>query len=173
MHCVLHHPKIDCLPLPASLISQQTMLYSILYICTITSQPMNRVSAPVAPPSRTYRLQIDRLLVLHQSRSVMACKCISKLPRLRSPNSLDHGFQSHLQTRSTAASKCISELAQSRPPSASPNSLDHGLQVHLQTRSIMASKCISKLARLQLPSASPNSLNRGLQCISKFAQLRH
>jgi len=53
MHCVLHHPKIDCLLLPASLISQLTMLYSILYICTIPSQPMNRVSAPVTPPSGT------------------------------------------------------------------------------------------------------------------------
>jgi len=35
---VLHHPMIDCLPLPSqSLISWLTMRYSILYICTIAS----------------------------------------------------------------------------------------------------------------------------------------
>jgi len=139
---------------------------------------MIRVSAPVAPPSRTYRLQIDRLFVLLQSLSIMASKCISKLPRCRppsaSPNSLDRG----LQCRSITASNCISKLARSRPPSASPNSLDRGLQVylqsrsitaskvHLQCRSITASKCISKLARSRPPSASPKSLDYGLQSAS-------
>jgi hypothetical protein len=41
---VLHHPKIDSLPLPAShspLISWRTLMYSILYIPTITSLPVN------------------------------------------------------------------------------------------------------------------------------------
>jgi hypothetical protein len=104
---------------------------------------MKRVSAPGAP-------SIDCLPVLVQTRSIMACKCISKLARLRSPNSLDHGLQVYLQTRSITASKvhlqsrsitasnCISKVAPSRPPSVSPNSLDHGLQ-----------------------SASPNSLDHG------------
>jgi len=128
---------------------------------------MNRVSAAVVPRSWTYRLQIDRLLVLLQSRLIMASKCISKLTRSRPlsaiPHSLDHGLQVHLQTLSIAASKCISKLTQSQPPSASPKSLDHGFQLHLQTRSIAASKCISKLAQSQPPSASSNSLNPGLR----------
>ena len=85
-------------------------------------------------------LQIDSLQVLLQSRSIIACKCISKLAR------------SWLPTAS-------SEFTRSRPPSASPNSLDYGLQVS----TILASKCISKLARLRPPSASLGSLYRSLQ----------
>jgi len=124
------------------------------------------------PPSRTYRLQIDRLLVLHHSRSIMACKCISKLARLWSPNLLYHGVQLHLQTRLITASKSISELAPSQPPSASPNLLDHGLQVHLQARSIMASKCISKLAQLQPPVHLHTCSIAASNCISKLPRSR-
>ena len=132
------------------------MLYSILYICTITIEPMNRVSAPIAPPSQTtaylpnYRHEIDRLLVLLQCRSIMASKCISKLARSQPP--------SVSLTGTITPSKCISKLARLR----SPNTLDHGIQVNLPTRSITASQCISKLARLWSPSESPNSLDYGL-----------
>ena len=115
---------------------------------------------------------------------------ISKLARLRPPNSLDHT----LKARMILALKCIFKLAWSpyrsaslslldyglrvyvqicsitaskfarlQPPSASPHLLDHGLQVHIQTRSITTSKCISKLARSWPPSASPNLLNHSLQ----------
>jgi hypothetical protein len=124
------------------------MLYSIL---------SRRASLP------NYRLQIDRLQVLLQSRSITASKCISKLARSQPPsvslNSHDYG----LQVRTITASKCISKLARSQPSSVSLNSLDHGLQVQLQTRSITASKCITKLARLRLPSSHDHGLQVHLQ----------
>jgi len=108
---------------------------------------MNRVSAPGAPPIDC--LQIDHLQVLLQSRSIIACKCISKLARLQpqsaSLTSLDLGLQVHLQTQSITASKCISKLARSRPPSASPSSPNLGLQMHLKTRLITPSECISEV----------------------------
>jgi hypothetical protein len=124
---------------------------------------MNRFSAPVAPLSWTYHLQIgclqlDRLLVLLQSLLIMASKCISKLTRSRlpiaSPNLLDCGLHEHLQSCSITASNCISKLTGLRPPSASPNSLDRGLQVHLQTRSIMASESIREFSRSSCSSES-------------------
>jgi len=134
---------------------------------------MNRVSAPVSPPSQTtasrstaskYSSNLARswppsaspnsLDDSLQVRTLMASKCIS-------PNSLDHGLQVHLQTHSITASK----FPRLCPPSASPNSLDYGLQVH----TLIASKCIS-----------PNSYDYGVQvctimaseCISKFTQSR-
>ena len=89
---------------------------------------------------------MDRFEVLLQSRSIIGCKCISKLAQSRRPSaslsSLNLGLQLHLQPRSIVAWKCISQLAWSRLQSASPNSLDYVLQVHLSTRSIMASKFI-------------------------------
>jgi len=140
---------------------------------------MNRVAAPVVPPSQTT-----------PSRST-ASKYCSNFARSRppspSPNSLDHGLQLHiwvhlifalevhLQTRSIPASKCISELtwssvsnciskhARSRPPSASLSSLDVGLQAHLQTRSITASNCISEFTQSPSPSSSPHLLDPSLQ----------
>jgi len=81
-----------------------------------------------------YCLQIDCLLVLLESRSIMASKCISKLARSQplgvSLFSHDHGL--HVCT--ITAAKCISTLAWSR----SPNSLHRGLQGHLQTCLITA-----------------------------------
>jgi hypothetical protein len=111
---------------------------------------MNRASATVTPPSQNDLLQIDRRLVLHLSRSIMAPKCISKHTRLQSPNSLDHSLQVYLQSLSIMASLCISTLSQSPLSIASPNPLDRGLQ------------CISKLAQSRSPSASSNLLNHGL-----------
>jgi len=132
---------------------------------------MHRVSAPVAPPSRTYYLQIVRLRVLLQSGSTMAFKCISKLARSSARMCVSKPARStpsisastvHLQTPSIMASKSPSTLARSRPPSASPNSLDCGLEVHLQTRSIRASNCSSNLARRQPAGALPISLDHSL-----------
>jgi len=145
---------------------------------------MKTVSAPGVP-------SIDCLPVLVQTCSITACKCISKLARLLSPNWLGHSLQVYLQTRSITASKftrswppsasthlldhclqvdhcrlitpskCISKLAQCPPSSVSLNSPNYGLQVHLQSRSITPSNCISKLALSQPPSESPNSLKHG------------
>jgi len=54
IHNTLQHPKINCVPLPVSLSSlQQAILYSILYIPTITSGGINSVSAPITLPSVT------------------------------------------------------------------------------------------------------------------------
>jgi len=104
---------------------------------------MNRVSAPVAPPSWT------------TASWLTASKYSSNLARSWPPsaslNSLDHSRQVYLPTHSITASK----FTRSQPPSVSSNALDYGLQ----TRSIMAPKCMSKLARLWPPSASPNSVD--------------
>jgi len=85
--------------------------------------------------------------------------CISKLARLRPPNSLDRSLQVHLQTHLITASK----LARLRPQ----NSLDRGLQVHLQTCSITASKLLDRCLQVRTIKASkyisPNSLDHGLQ----------
>jgi len=79
------------------------------------SLSLRRASLP------NYRLQIDRLLVLLQSRSIMFSMCISKLTRSQPPsvslNCHDYG----LQVRIITASKCISKLTWSRLPKASPN----------------------------------------------------
>ena len=89
---------------------------------------------------------MDCFQVLLQSRSIIACKCISKLALSRPPSasmsSLDLGLHVGLQTPSTTASECISEFTQFWTPSASLGSLEHRLQVHLSTCSIMASKYI-------------------------------
>ncbi|MDT7679533.1 MAG: hypothetical protein QOD82_7435 [Pseudonocardiales bacterium] len=132
---------------------------------------MIRVSAPVAPPSRSTaslpidRRQIDHLQVHLQVHSITASMCISKFTRIPPPSSRDHSLQ------------CISKLARSPLLSASPNSFDRHLQVHFQSRSITASKiisklarpppprCISKFTRSRTPIASPSSLNRCLQVL--------
>jgi len=154
IHQVLHHPMIDFLPLPASLSSLGGPC------CTQLSTfprswvwPMNRVSAPGAPPFNR----------LPSTASKYSSNLPGSWPSSGSPNSLDYILQVHLQTCSITASKCISEFTWSRPPSVYPNSLDHGLQVHLQTRSITASKCISQFTRSRAPSASLNQLDHGLQ----------
>jgi len=141
---------------------------------------MKRVSAPVAPPSRNYRLHRGRLPFLLQLHLITASNCISKLAWSQPPsvsiNSHDYGLQVCMIT----ASRCISKLARSRPPSASPISLDHSIQVYLKTRTLTA----SKFAQSRPPSASPNPLGPVLQvhlsvhsvsvskCISKNAWLR-
>jgi len=102
-----------------SVISWQTMWYSITSIPTITTKPRNRVSAPVVPPFQT------TLSIL------TATKHSSNLawlyPPSASPNLIVHNFQMYLRTRTIMASK----FARSQPPSAFPNLLNHGCEVYL------------------------------------------
>jgi len=130
-----------------SLISRQTMLYSILYIPKIKSYPVNRVSGPIAPHSRTTasRLNASRLTASKSSSNTAWSK-----PPNTPPISLDHSLQVHLQTPCATASKCISQLVPAESLSPSPSSLDPG------------SMCISKHTLLRPHSASPYSLNHGI-----------
>jgi len=151
IHHILHHPKIDRVPLPASLSSLSKPCWT-----QFPTFPQLRVNQWIVSqvPSRLppkLRLHIDRLLVLLQPRLIMACKCISKLARSQPPSaslsSLEYSLQVNHQPCSIMASKCFSEVTRSRPPRASPHSFDSSLQVYLQTRSITASECISKFTR--------------------------
>jgi len=159
IHCVLHHPNIDCLPLPASLSSLGRPCCT--QFCTFLQLQANQsIESPLplrhppelpptdSPPPNTPPLSLNQGLQIHlYPHSITALKFISKLPRSwplsASPNSLDHNLQRYLQTRTFTASKNISKLARSWPPI----SHDHGLQVHLQTRSITASECMSMFTR--------------------------
>jgi hypothetical protein len=130
---------------------------------------MNRVSAPVTPPSRT---TTSRLITTNYSSNLAWSQ-----PPKASLNSLDHSLQVYLQTYTITTSKCIFKLPRSQPPSISTNSLDYGLQVcmimapsrylnlvdhslqaYWYTRSIAA----SKFARSRFPNASPNSHDQSL-----------
>jgi len=121
-------------PAPSQFLISRRMLYSTLYIPTIRSYPMNRVSAAVTPPSKLTTSKY--FFWLTRSR-----------PPSASSNTIDHSLQVHLSVYSISASKCISELSWSGPQSASLSSLDLGLQLHLQTGWITASHGISKLTR--------------------------
>jgi len=100
---------------------------------------MNRISAPVAPPSQT---TTSRLIA-----SMYSSHLTRSWPSSGSPNSLNYGLQVHLRFHTISDSKSISKLAQSRPTSASLIWLDLSLQVHLQTCVISASECISEFLR--------------------------
>jgi len=120
IHRVLHHPNIDCLPLPASLSSlgrpcctQFSTFPQLRVNQWIESQLPSCLPPALQPPDWP--------------------------PPSTAPNSLDHGLKVHLHTRSITASQYISEFTQYRSPIASPTSLDHGLKVNLQLRSITAS----------------------------------
>jgi len=182
IHCVLHHPSIDFLPLPASLSSPSRPCCTLFYTfpqlwvnkwmeSQLASRLPPELPPPDWPPPSTPPISLGHGLQVHlDTRSITASKCISKLGRFRPPNSLNHDLEVHLQTPSITASKCISNYARLRPPSAQ----DHGLQMYIQSRSITASKCIFKLARSQPPSVSLNSHDDGLQThsitASKFAR---
>jgi len=115
---------------------------------------MNRVSAPVAPPSWT------------TARRLATSKYSSNLtwswPPSSSPNSLNNNFQVHPQTHSITASKCISKLARSQPPMVSQNLHNYAIQVHLQTRPITAAEFTSKFTWSPPPGESPNKLDHHL-----------
>ena len=164
IHRILHHPKIDCLPLPASLsalsrpcCTQFSTFPRLRVKQWIESQLLSHLPPNLPPsdqlPPSTPRILIDHgLQVQLQTRSITASKCISEI--------LDLGLQMHLQTCSITASKCISEFH------------DLGLQVHLQTRSIMASKCISKHILSRPPSASLSYSISAFKCMSNHALSR-
>jgi len=144
IHQVQHHPKIDSLPLPASISSlggwcTQLSTFPQLQVNKwIETQLPSRLPANRPPPS-TPHISLDvrpasaspnslgHTLGVHLwVHLISASKCMSK--------SLDHGLPVHLQTRSITASQCISKPNQSRPPTAYLSSLDFGHQVHLQNR---------------------------------------
>ena len=157
------------------------------YVCILYWYSSIIIAAKRQPLTLDYNLKVYTL---------MASKCISKLNRLRPPNSLDRGLQVYLQSYWITPSKCISKLTRLRPSNSldhglyiptimgskyiSSNLLDHGLQVYRQTCWTMA----SKLAQSPPPSVSPNKLNYRLQvhlqtcsitaseCISKFTWLQ-
>jgi len=126
---------------------------------------MNWISAPRAPPIDC--LQHHHLHVLLQSRSIIACKCITKLIWTRRPSeslsSLDVGFPVQFLTCSITASQCITKYSQSWSSISYPNSLDYGLQLPHLVNNISACKWIFKLARSRPPIASPNWLDLSLQ----------
>ena len=138
IHHILYHPKIDFLPLPASLSAlsrpccTEFSTFPWLWVNQwIESRlplhyPSNR-PPPDRPPPSTPPISIDHGLQVHlQTCSIMASKCISEFNLI-------------------SASTCISKLAQSRPPSAS------------LSYTISASKCISKLTQSRPPSATLSS----------------
>jgi hypothetical protein len=150
-----HHPKINCLPLPAC-------LSSLLgpYFTQLSTFPRLRVNQC-----------IDAQLLSHIPPNGPRR---DRPPSSTPPISSDHGHEVHLQTRSITASKCISKLARARPLSASLSSTIIALKCISKLArlspacpfliyTISASKCISKFARSQPPSASPNSLDHCLQ----------
>jgi hypothetical protein len=120
-------PSIDCL--------------QVLFQCySMVASKFARSSLP----SSSSNLLIYSL----QTRSIMASKSISNLPRLWPPCLHDHGLQVY-----------ISKLTQLQPPRASPNLLDYSLQ----DRTTIASKCIHHLTESQSRSSSKGSLDCGLE----------
>jgi hypothetical protein len=126
------------------------IVYSTLYIPTITSQPKNGVSAAIAAPTRL-------------NASKYPSNLAQSLPQSPSLSSLGLDLQVHLKSPSITASECFSEFTPSRPPSAYQNSRDRGLPVHVQIRLITATKCIPEFTRSRPPTTSPYSLNHALQ----------
>ena len=131
---VLYHPKINCLPLPASVTSL------ISYLASLGGQCYPQLST--SPPFRPITWIKSQVPSYHHPDIPHA----DQPPTSPSPISIDHRLQVHLQSRSIL--DC--EFARLRPPSLHPNSLDYGLQVCM----IIATKCISKLAWIRPPSAS-------------------
>jgi len=71
-----------------SLISQQTIMYSIPHICTITTWPVNRALAPIAPPSWSTASRL--------SASQYTSNLAPSWPPGASPNLLNHSLQMYL-----------------------------------------------------------------------------
>ena len=192
IHNILHHPKIDCLPPPASLsafsgpcCTQFSTFPELLVNQWIESHLPLHMPPDLPPPDS-----------LPPDWPPSDQSPPDWLPPSTCPILIDHGLQVnlwahsisasvHLQTRSITASECMSQFIRSRPPSASseftpsrspssslssqsrsrsasPNSLDHGLRVHLWVHLISVSKWISEFTRCWSPSASPNLLDHSL-----------
>jgi len=149
IHWVLHTPctassQDPLSPAPSqSLISSRTLLYSTLFIPTITSWPMKTVSAAVPPPYQS--------TACRSTTSKYSFNLDWSSPPSASPNLLHHGLQVHLWVQLGLSLQVHLSVTPSRPPNASPNPLDHCLQVHLWA------------TRSRPPNASPNSLDYGLQ----------
>jgi len=158
IHRILHHSKMDSLPLPAS---------------------FSALSGPCCTEFSTFpQLQVNQWI-----ESQLPSQIPSDLPPPDSlpPDSLPPDWlppdwppsdqqppdllppSASLSSLDLSVSMCISKLAWARPPSAFLSSLDLSLQVFLQTCSITASKPISESTRAQSPSASTNMLDHGHQ----------
>jgi hypothetical protein len=142
---------------------------------------MNRVSAPVAPPSRSTASRLTASLYL----SNLACS----QPPSASPNSLNDNLQLYYNTHMIMASKFAQSWGQSASPSLHNHVLQHlwihsvkalqfipkltqplpqglhysSIQLHLQTHSITASICISQLAPWWPTSSHHHGLQAHLQ----------
>ena len=180
IHRLLHYPKINRLPLAASLsalsgpgCTQFSTFPQLRVKQWIESQlpshmppdlpapdplPPDSLHPNVSPNKLDYRFQ--QYLWVH---FISSSKCISKHAQSQSPSVSPKPVRLWPQVPTIIASKCISTLARSWSRSASLSSLDHFLQVYLQICLITASKCISKLTWSRPQSVSPNSPDYGLQ----------
>jgi len=141
IHWVLHTPctawsqdRLSPTPQPISHLSADHVVLSSLHLHNYESTNEYSLSSRCTSLPN-HRLQIDRLLVLLQPRSIMASKCISKLARSQPPSVSLKPLDYSLHVRTITASMCISNLARSWPPSASLNSLEYGLSVQLEVHS--------------------------------------
>ena len=172
IHRVLHHAKIDCLPLPASLSAlcelccTQFSTFPLLQVNQwIESRLPSHMPPDLPPPDSVPPNSLPPgWLPSDQSPP-------DKLPPSTPPILIYHPLQVYVPTCPITASKCIWKFTWSRPPSVSPNSLNHRLLVHLWIHSISASNWISKLAQSQSPIASLSSLNLSVsKWISEFTR---
>jgi len=150
LHRILHHPRIDCLALPASLwtlsgrcCTQFSTFPQLRVDEWIESKlpllmppdlpppdslppdwPPSDQSPPDQPHPSTCPILFDPGLQVHLwVHSISASVHRQTL--------LNLGIRVHLWVHSIPASKCISKLAPSWPPSSSLSSLDLSLQVYL------------------------------------------
>jgi hypothetical protein len=123
IHCELHHPIMDCLPLPAGLSSlgkpccTQFSTFPKLQVHQCIESQLPSCLPPELPPSHLP-------------------------PPITGPISLAHGLQVHLQSYSIMAPRWVSKLSRSKAPIISPNSIDYGLNVQM----IMTLTCISPIS---------------------------
>jgi hypothetical protein len=168
---VLHHPMIDCLPLPASVSAfsrpccTKFSTFSHLQVNQWIKFQLPSHMPTNLPPADSlpqYSLHPD-WLPPHwpPADQLNPDHPASSFP----PIMIGHGLQVYLPHCSIMASKCISKFIRSLPPNSSPTLLNHSLQLNLwvysislspsasPTSSIPASKCISEFIHSQSPSA--------------------
>jgi len=170
IHCILHRPNMDCLPLPASLSSlgrtccTQVCTFPQLWVnksveSQLPSHLTPELPTPVWPPPSPPPILQDCGLQVHlQTRSMPASKCTSKLTLSQPPRVFPNLHNYGLQVGMITTSKCISILAQSPPQRVSPNSHNYGLEVRI----IKASKYLSKFPQPRRQSVSLSSLDYGM-----------
>jgi len=172
IHRVMHTPhtasfqhQLSVAP-SRSLTSQRTMVYTILFIPTMSNWPMNTVWASIGHASRSTvsRFAVVRLIAF---RSITSRSITSKYSSIlaqswsqgESPNWLDSGLHVDLWVYTILASKYISKFNRSSSESVLRNTHIYCLRVNLQTR--MIADC--KFAQWWSPSESAISLNPGIQ----------